>query len=325
MSKNTITDDQLFALVREADRLPASGGAAADAGAELLRRLLSTPRRPLVGAPVQEPRSLRLRPRHALVALAVAVAIAVPAVAFADAIGHLLGLSNQGTPVPASTLSKDTSLARAMQELGFPSTLQLLGTRDGISFYAVRKPGGQFCFAVTDASSPAGARRAASDVGRDGAFPSAEDPVSVSWVGGRFAGFAADGVASVAVVDASGATIATADVRDNLFVGGSAKPPTAEITVESRDANGNVLSTIHSQRVEAGDASQPYAQRAAHLHAFAECMHKHGVPNFPDPTEGQFPRNNTGQIASPRIVQAALKTCFPVSQGAFANPGAAGH
>jgi hypothetical protein len=121
---------------------------------------------------MQEPRSQRLRPRHALLALAVAAAIAVPAVAFADAIGHLLGLSNQGTPVPASTLSKDTSLARAMQALGFPTTLQLLGTRDGISFYAVQKPGGQFCFAVTDASTPAGARRAASDVGCDGASSS---------------------------------------------------------------------------------------------------------------------------------------------------------
>jgi hypothetical protein len=76
-----------------------------------------------------------------------------------------LGLSNQGRPVPASTLSKDTSLAQAMKEFGFLSTLQLLGNRDGISFYAVQKPGGQFCFAVTDASVPAGAQRAASDVG----------------------------------------------------------------------------------------------------------------------------------------------------------------
>ncbi len=170
--------------------------------------------------------------------------------AFADDIGNLVGLSNEGTPVAASTLSKDTSLARAMQEFGFPSTLQLLGTRDGISFYALQKPGGQFCFAVTDASIPTGVQRAASDAGCDGAFPSPEDPVSVSWVGGRFAGFAADGVASVAVVDGSGATLATADVRDNLFVGGSATP-TGEITVVSLDANGNVLSTIHSQRVEA--------------------------------------------------------------------------
>jgi hypothetical protein len=325
MTRSTITDYQLFALLREADPLPAPGGAAADDGAELLRRLLSTPRPPTVGARVRERRSLRLRPRHALVALAVAAAIAVPAVAFADAIGHLLGLSNQGTPVPASTLSKDTSLAKAMKEFGFPSTLQLLGTRDGISFYAVQKPGGQFCFAVTDASMPTGAQRAASDVGCDGAFPSPEDPVSVSWVGGRFAGFAADGVASVVVVDASGATIATAEVRDNLFVGGSVKPPTGEIAVESRDANGNVLSTIHSQRVEAGDPSQPYARRAARLHAFAECMHKHGVPNFPDPTGRQFPGSNTGQIASPSIVQAAIKTCSSVVQGAFANPGAAAH
>jgi hypothetical protein len=51
-------------------------------------------------------------------------------------------------------------------------------------------------------------------------------------------------------------------------------------------------------------------------------MHKHGVPNFPDPTKGQFPGNNTGRIASPSVVQAALQTCFPVSQGAPAWPDA---
>lgn len=85
-----------------------------------------------------------------------------------------------------------------------------------------------------------------------------------------------------------------------------------------------MLSTTHTQPVKAGQASQ--AQRAAHLHAFAVCMHKHGVPNFPDPTDqGQSPTNNTGQIASPSIVQAAIKTCFAASQGAFANPGGTTH
>ena len=248
MTRTTISDEQLFALVREVD--PLSAGAAEADGAALLRQLLSTPRRPLV----EDRRSRLLRPRRAPLAAAVVAAIAVPAVAFADDIGQLLGLSNKGTPVPASTLSKDTSLAEAMREMGFPATLQLLGSRDGIRFYAAQKPGGQFCFAVTATSLPAGALRAASDVGCDGAFPSQEDPVSVSWVGGRFAGFAADGVASVAVVDASGATIATADVQDNLFVGGTATPPTGEITVKSLATNGAVLST-QTQRIEAGDGS----------------------------------------------------------------------
>jgi hypothetical protein len=244
MTESTISDERLFALVREAD--PLAAGAVEDDGAELLHRLLSTPRRPLV----REPRSLRLRPRQAPLAVAVVAAILVPAVAFADHIGQLLGLSNKGTPVPASTLSTDTSLTRAMQEMGFPATLQLLGSRDGIKFYAAQNPGGQFCFAVTGASVPASALRAASDVGCDGAFPSQEDPVSISWVGGRFAGFAADGVASVAVVDATGATIATADVRDNLFVGGWETPPTGQITVKALATDGTVLSTTYSQRVE---------------------------------------------------------------------------
>ena len=136
-----------------------------------------------VGLGVAQPRHERrsIFPRRALLALALAAAVAVPAVAFADHIGKLLGLSNQGTPVATSSLSRDTSLEQAMQEFGFPSTLQLLGTRDGISFYAVQKPGGQFCSAVIDASIPADAQRAAADVGCDGAFPSPEDPVSVSW------------------------------------------------------------------------------------------------------------------------------------------------
>jgi hypothetical protein len=256
--------------------------------------------------------------RRILLVLALVAAVAVPTVAFADDIGRLLGLTNQGTAVATSSLSKDTSLAQAMRALGFPSTLQFLGSRDGISFYAVQKPGGEFCFAVTDASLPVG-QRTVPDVGCDGAFPSPDAPVSVSWVGGRLAGFAADGVASVKVVDASGQTLATANVKDNLFVGGNATPPTGVITVESLDKSGNVLSITRSQSFKVKGGA--LAQRAAQMHGFALCMRKHGVPNFPDPTsQPPYPRNS-GQLASPSVVQAALQTCSALVQGTASPAG----
>jgi hypothetical protein len=214
---------------------------------DVLRRAHGLEQTMLVDAPPR-PAQRRAFRRRSLVALALAAAVVVPTAALAGHITGLLGLSNQGKPVATGSLSKDTGLVRALRELGFPSTLQLLGTRDGIDFYAAQRPGGQFCFAVVSSSD--GPPRAASDVGCDGAFPSRGDPVSVSWVGGRLAGFAADGVASVEVLDASGATLATAGVRDNLFVGGSAAP-TGAVTIRSLDANGNVVSTITSETVDA--------------------------------------------------------------------------
>ena len=48
-------------------------------------------------------------------------------------------------------------------------------------------------------------------------------------------------VASVAILDASGATIASATVTDNLFVGGAR--PAGGATVEALDADGSVIST----------------------------------------------------------------------------------
>jgi hypothetical protein len=73
---------------------------------------------------------------------------------------------------------------------------------------------------------------------------------------GRFAGFAADGVVSVALVDASGNTLASAAVRDNLFAGGEITADTIHDTaaVESLDAHGNVLSTHRARLVAAGDS-----------------------------------------------------------------------
>jgi hypothetical protein len=197
----------------------------------------------------REPRPMRPRRRRALLALGLVTAIVVPAAAFADDLGTLLGLTNHGTPVAASTLSHDASLAQAMRQLGFPSTLQLLGTRDGIRFYAAQKRHG-YCLAVVASAAPAVSQRPASDAGcengSDG-FPSARNPVSVFPVSGRFAGFAADGVASVALIDASGATLATAKVSDNLFIGGAM--PTGPYAIVALDARGDTLASVQTRPV----------------------------------------------------------------------------
>jgi hypothetical protein len=194
------------------------------------------------GAPL-----LRRRPRRALLALSLAIVIGVPTAAFADDIGTLIGFSNHGTVVATNTLSKDSSLVQEMRQLGFPSTLALLGTRQGIRFYAAQKPGG-YCLAVVETTTPAGSQRPASDVGCENgsdSFPSSGDPVSVFPVGGRFAGFAADGVASVTLVDGSGRTLASATVSQNLFVSGAM--PTGTVSVVALDAQGDVLARIETR------------------------------------------------------------------------------
>jgi hypothetical protein len=72
-------------------------------------------------------------------------------------------------------------------------------------------------------------------------------------VGHRFAGFAADGVASVALVDASGRTLASANVSQNLFVGGAM--PAGPVTIVALDAQGDVLARFQSRR--AASAASP--------------------------------------------------------------------
>jgi hypothetical protein len=110
-----------------------------------------------------------------VLALALATAVALPAAAFAGKLGDLLGLSNQGTPVATSSLdlSKDTGLDEAMQQLAFPSAMHLLGTKNGVSFYAARRADGDYCFAIES--------KVAKGVGCDlnGTFPSPTRPVMV--------------------------------------------------------------------------------------------------------------------------------------------------
>lgn len=129
-----------------------------------------------------------------------------------------------------------TKLAEAVQELGVPSTMHFLGTRRGISLYVARRADGDYCFAI---ESDAG-----KGVGCDltGTFPSPNRPVMVFPPFRQFAGFAADGVASIEGLDASGAEVASAPVVDNLFA--APEQPTASIvSLAALDSAGRVVWT----------------------------------------------------------------------------------
>jgi hypothetical protein len=189
--------------------------------------------------PVPITNRTRSRRRLCLAAVLAAAAVAVPAVAFADSIEGLLGISNQGTTVVASQtpFSSFPELNAAMQHLGL-TTMQLLGTEQGISFYAARNPAGHFCFAI--------ASLGATGVGcrLDNEFPSTQDPlIDIFSTPRQIAGFAADNVAEIGLLGSSGNTLETIPVTGNIYALSS--PPAGVSEVEALDANGNVI-TSHS-------------------------------------------------------------------------------
>jgi hypothetical protein len=192
-------------------------------------------------APPRQPDPLVVPTRRIVLALALTAAVALPAAAFADKLGDLLGLSNQGTPVATNSLdlSKDSGLNDAMQQLAFPSAMHRLGRRNGVSFYAARRADGDYCFAIESA--------VAKGVGCDlnGSFPSAAQPVMVFPPLIQFAGYAADGVATVAGIDASGNTVISEPVSENLFASTIPGPFPSVVAIEALDAGGKVLATYH--------------------------------------------------------------------------------
>jgi hypothetical protein len=189
----------------------------------------------------RHPKPLVVPTRRIVLALALIAAVALPAAAFAGKLGDLLGLSNQGTSVATNSLdlSKDTGLDEAMQQLAFPSAMHLLGKKNGVSFYAARRADGDYCFAIEST--------VAKGVGCDlnGTFPSPARPVMVFPPLIQFAGYAADGVATVAGIDASGSTVISAPVSQNLFASTSAGPFPSVVAIEALDAHGDVLATEH--------------------------------------------------------------------------------
>ena len=182
----------------------------------------------------------RLPLRVAAVAAVAAALMSLPALAFADELTGFFGFSNEGSPVPASAppFTQDSSLNEAMEELGFPRRLHVIAERDGVTFYAARRSSGEFCFAV-DLDG-----RKAVGCSIDPRFPSPERPIvdfSRFSGGARIVGFAADGVSSVALVGASGATIATAPVIDNVYAASNTEP--GAVGVKALDAQGTVVYT----------------------------------------------------------------------------------
>jgi len=202
--------------------------------------------------PPAAPRAAAPRPRvrrRALIAAVAALLVAVPAVAFGTDVGGLFGFSTDGQPVATgdTPFSRDSGLEQAMTDLGFPSTLQLIATRDGIAFYAARRADGHFCFAVDAEPGAADHKGVGCDLGNpslpgEPAFPSPARPIIdfSQFSGGRhLAGFAADAVASVDLLDAAGNVIASAPVSDNVYA--VAAPPAGGAAVQALDAQGTVV------------------------------------------------------------------------------------
>ena len=182
--------------------------------------------------PVPGPAAQRRRRSRYVLVLA-AVAVAVPA---AVAVADQIGFSNGGTPVPLSAVP----LGQALQDLKVGSTMQYLGTLNGVAFYATRNADGHFCIAIDHVNEQFD-KGVGCDLRADG-FPSADVRALTFPPARQLQGVAADGVANVAALDASGAVIDSTPVTNNLFA--STKDlGAAAVSIETLDANGNVLTT----------------------------------------------------------------------------------
>jgi hypothetical protein len=191
----------------------------------------------------------RFRYRRLALLAALAAAVAVPTVGFSADIGGLFGFSTQGQTVASSEtpFSQVSGLAQAMAELGFPSNLQLIATRDGIRFYAARRADGHVCVAVDAAPGSPAQKAVGCDLGNpslpgNAAFPSPDRPIldfSRFSHGTRLAGFAADGIRTVNLLDAAGEVIASAAVTDNVYA--DAEPPAGGAAVEALDGDGTLI------------------------------------------------------------------------------------
>jgi len=185
------------------------------------------------GAPPRAPEPLRVR-RVALAA-GLVLAVAVPATAFAGKLGDLLGIANEGTPVSTSdVLPGQSRLDAALREMSVGATMQLLGTLNGVSFYAARNAAGLVCLATDRDRYPKGVL-----CDREGGtFPSATEQALT--YPRMLQGVAADGVATVRFVDAGGRVLDATPVVENLFASDRRLGAGEAAAVETLDAQGNV-------------------------------------------------------------------------------------
>jgi hypothetical protein len=172
---------------------------------------------------VAHPRRIRLGVAIATFVLAV-VAIA-PALAMSERVREFFGFSNPGTPVPMSALELDQ--VTSLERVGFSDGVRKLGERAGTAFYVGRSRSGGLCFGTGPATGPRPAFHLLACQGRQGVFPSQQMPIAdfspmrghegsndvYVW---KLKGFAADGVAAVAVRDANGVLHST-PVTGNVY------------------------------------------------------------------------------------------------------------
>jgi hypothetical protein len=193
------------------------------------------------GGPLRLPEPVHVPRRRLALAVGLAAAVAVPAVAFAGRLSDLLGISNGGTTVPTSrVLPGESDLDLAMRQLKVGGTMQYLGTLDGVAFYATRNADGDFCLAINHVNEQYH-KGFGCDLNSDN-FPSADVKTLAFPPAGLVEGVAADGVATVEALDASGNVLASTPVVNNLFVSGAHLPDGSVAYIETLDANGNVLS-----------------------------------------------------------------------------------
>jgi len=185
--------------------------------------------------PVPAPQRARHHRRRYVLVLA-AAALLVPAAYAAD---RLLGIGNEGTTVPTSSvLPGQSQLDQALQELQVGDTMQDLGTVNGVRIYAARNADGHICLAI-DHVAETYEKGVLCDLNEPG-FPSADEE-ALSFPG-RLQGIAADGVATVAFTDANGTVLDSTPVENNLFASSTRLGIGAATYIEALDANGTVLS-----------------------------------------------------------------------------------
>jgi hypothetical protein len=192
--------------------------------------------------------AVRTPVRRLLFLAAALVIVAVPAVAFADQIGQILGLSNPGSPVATGQLPPWQ--LSALQSVGFPTQgVRLLGDRDGTSFYVSKQPDGNYCFGIgfAPAVSPRIDALACGD--QLGTFPSANEPIadlsgiSTSPDGSirvnKLAGFATDAISRIELINSNGDVVEVVPVADNIYAANPANVPVAAIAAV--DQQGKII------------------------------------------------------------------------------------
>ncbi len=177
----------------------------------------------------------RPRRRYALAVAATAIVL-VPAALAAD---RLLGISNEGTSVPlSSVLPGQSQLDQALQDMQVGATMQLLGDVNGVRIYAARNAGGHVCLAI-DHVAATYEKGVFCDLNEPG-FPSPD--AQVLSFPGMLQGIAADGVATVELVARDGTVLDSTPVTNNLFASSVRVGIGVAAFIEALDGNGKVLS-----------------------------------------------------------------------------------